>query len=245
MAASLESQGVTARAVALGGVVDTLYFQTRNETDDINIFLPHPKAGEHNALREAARLTNQRVRNALGEGWLGGATTVHASVKGRLGGEAFGQDVVVYERVGERGGLRVYAAPWEYAFCDSMRRLVGEEGRRSDAEDAARYLREHLRARSARRVRVGTIRSWGRRYRVGVVVDEALRRVNEVYGERFGSRPIVWKGPPDGEVGAAKTGGEAGATETGESAVKREGGAGAVETGETGAVDTEGEGVER
>lgn len=205
VAASLDSQGVTARAVALGGVVDTLYLRTRGATDDINIFLPHPKAGEHYALREAARHANQRVGDALGDGWLGGATTVHASMKGRLGGEAFGQDVVVYERVGEHGGLRVYAAPWEYAFCDGVRRLVGAEGCRSDAEDAVRYLREHLRARSARRVKAGTIRSWGQRYRAGVAVDEVLRKVNEVYGERFGSQPIVWKGPPRGKVGASKT----------------------------------------
>ena len=219
VAASLDSQGVTTRAIALGGIVDTLYLRTRNTTTDINLFLPHTREKEHDAVLQAARHANQQARGTLGDDWLSNAAPMRAGMQGRLGGEAFGQNVVVYER----GGLRLYAAPWEYAFCERLRRLVSAEGRRSDAEDAVRYLREHLRARRVRRVRVGTIRNWCQRYREGMVADEVLRRVNEVYGERFGSQPIVWKAPAEGKVRAVEKGGDAGA-------VKKEGEIGTIKT---------------
>ena len=90
----------------------------------------------------------------LGGDWFNNATQMMmgAENQARIAGEAFQQNIVVYDRIDTRGGLRLYAAPWAYAFRGKLNRLSSGRYHPYDMDDAIRYLHEHLRGQNQRRI---------------------------------------------------------------------------------------------
>ncbi|KFH45401.1 hypothetical protein ACRE_037390 [Hapsidospora chrysogenum ATCC 11550] len=111
-------KGVTVHAVAVGGAVKALYLESRKSTHDVDFFLGNPGADKHRAIHEAARYANRQTNGALGGDWFNNATQLFPR-SGRL-------NIVIFEGLSSSGGLKVYAAPWSYAFCGKLNSLCKE-----------------------------------------------------------------------------------------------------------------------
>ena len=194
MAAWLAQNGVTANIVTVGGAVNTLYLRSRDNTHDVDFFLANPTAPEHTAIHQAARHANRQVNGALGADWFNNATQVMMGrqVQQSLAAGAFQQNTIVYQRMGNGGGLRIYAAPWSYAFCGKLNRLCEVSHRSYDLADAISYLHEYLRTSGQQTVSARKIFGWCQQYRKNVT-EAVLQRVDEAYRQAYGYRPIDWQ----------------------------------------------------
>ncbi|KAF4448391.1 hypothetical protein F53441_8199 [Fusarium austroafricanum] len=194
VAAFLDRQGVRTQLVTVGGAVNTLYLQSRISTHDVDFFLENASSSTHHAIHEAARFANRQRGGRLGAEWLNNATQLFMPVQLQqtLFRAALEQGVVVFEG----GGLRVYAAPWSYAFCGKLNRLSdplsGGEPRPYDLADAVVYLHEYLRTTGRQTVGVRQVREWCKQYNKKMT-DEVLRRVDDAYYQQYSRRAIDWR----------------------------------------------------
>lgn len=191
MATYLMQQGVLANIVTVGGAVNTLYLHSRESTQDVDFFLANPQAPEHTAIYQAARYANRQTNGMLGADWFNNATQMMMGrrLQGSLATAAFEQNTLIYQRVDGRSGLRVYAAPWSYAFCGKLNRLSAGNARSYDLADAVAYLYEHLRASGRQTVSASRIRRWCQEYGKENT-DAVLHQVDEAYRQRYGRRPV-------------------------------------------------------
>ena len=108
------------------------------------------------------------------------------NVHHRVTKEALEQDDVVFET----RGLKVIAAPWNYALCGKMNRLVRpNEVRRYDVTDAASYLHQYI-LKHGGPVSPAQIKQWCQAYQKDTSND-AIRAVAKKYRRRYGSNGIA------------------------------------------------------
>lgn len=194
MAQFLDQRGVRAQLVTVGGAVNTLYLRSRDSTHDVDFFLENANAQIHHTLHEAARFANRQRGGSLGAEWLNNATQLFMSgpLQQQLFNAALEQGTVVFEHWGSRGGLRVYAAPWSYAFCGKLNRLCESNPRPYDMADAVVYLHNYLQGSGKQTFGAGRIRQWCQQFSKKVT-DEVLRHVDEAYYRTYGVRVIDWR----------------------------------------------------
>lgn len=193
MASHLQQHGVMVNAVAVGGAVNTMYLKSRQTTHDVDFFLRNPSAPEHNMIHQAARHANRQLGGSLGADWFNNTTQIMMGrrVQEDLATAAFKQNTIIFQSGDQKGGLRIYAAPWSYAFCGKLNRLCEERPRPYDLADAVVYLHEHLRSRNRQSVSAKEVYGWCKAY--GKKVTEiVLRRVEEAYYNQYGRRAIEW-----------------------------------------------------
>lgn len=193
MASYLAEKGITAHIITVGGAVNTLYLRSRQSTHDVDFFLADPSSQEHHAIHEAARHANRQTNGRLGGEWFNNSTQLFMAqgIQQTLASRALEQNIVVYEHVDRHGGLRLYAAPWAYAFCGKLNRLCDSNPRPYDLEDAIQYLRQHLETEGRQTVSAHRIRQWCQTFGKKVE-DRVLRDVDRAYHQKWREHPIGW-----------------------------------------------------
>jgi hypothetical protein len=193
VASYLDQHRVTANVVTVGGAVNTIYLGSRESTHDLDFFLPDASSSDHHNIHQAAQYANKQCQSQLGADWFNNATQVFMSqnIQRALASQAFEQNVIVYNQIGQRGGLTIYAAPWSYAFCGKMNRLCNSSPRPYDLSDAVEYLYQYLGSKGRRTVSARTIYGWCETYRKQVS-DVVLQQVDKAYRQKYGSHPIYW-----------------------------------------------------
>lgn len=189
----LRQQGVSVEAITVGGAVNTIYLRSRTSTHDVDFFLGNSEASQHSIIHQAARHANRQAGRALGGDWFNNSTQVFMSpeLQHSLAEAAIQQGVVIYDGLDRHGGLRVYAAPWSYAFCGKLNRLCEQNPRPYDIQDAVGYLDQYFQTAGCTRVSAERIQEWCQRYRKKVT-PEVLRAVDEEYRRQYGRRAIEW-----------------------------------------------------
>lgn len=188
MANYIDSRHQSLTIITVGGAVNTMLLQNRQSTHDVDFFGTNLNNDQRALLDEAARFAEENSPTPLGGEWFNNQTMLWLppNVHQRVTQEALEQDEVVFE---ERG-LKVIAAPWNFAMCGKMNRLVrGGEARPYDLSDAASYLRHHI-ERHGGPVRVDRIKDWCGDYRKQTS-DGVIRAVGEEYRRLYGEVGIV------------------------------------------------------
>jgi hypothetical protein len=191
----LDKRGVAITAITVGGAVNTVYLQSRHSTDDVDFFIATPYAAEYTLFHEAALSAARSIwtqQRELGANWFNNDTQLRMSrdILARLAQHAVQQNVVVHQYRGSRGGIVVYAAPWDYAFCDKLNRLCETNARTHDITDAVSYLHQYLQKTGSSSVSAEETKGWCRIFRKNVT-DNVLDRVNAQYIQTYGIRPIM------------------------------------------------------
>lgn len=124
-----------------------------------------------------------------------GSTTQHSSSLGQdvqqsLAKAAFEQNIVIFDGMSSSGGLKVYAAPWSYAFCGKLNRLCEESYRPYDVADAVVYLHELLQADNASEISMEQVSKWCKLYGKKTTRD-VLQSVDDEYFRRYNRRVIA------------------------------------------------------
>lgn len=188
MAYYIDSKGQSMTIITVRGAVNTMLLQNRQSTHDVDFFGTNLNNDQRVLLDEAARYAEENSPTPLGGEWFNSQTMLWLpiDVHRRVTQEALEQDEVLFE---ERG-LKVIVAPWNFALCGKMNRLVREgEARPYDLSDAASYLRQYI-ARHGGPVRIGRVDEWCRDYAKRTSGD-VISAVGEEYRRQYGEDGIV------------------------------------------------------
>ncbi len=191
MAHFLRHRNAHLTIIAVGGAVNTILLQTRDSTHDVDIFGSNLDNAERMLLDEAMQYAIQRSSSPLGTDWLNTENQMWLSpgLHRELTHEAIQQNTVVFERQ----GLRVLAAPWEYAFSGKISRLMtgGNQVRPYDLDDAVQYLHVLVRQNGGRPVPISTVEQWAARFHHTTSKSFLRSRVNGEYRRHYGSDGVA------------------------------------------------------
>lgn len=93
------------------------------------------------------------------------------------------------EEVFASPGLKILAAPWNFAFCTKIERNTKPTQWSYDVDDASMCLHRHIQKHGGGGVFVHEIRRWAHMFNI-TIEDSALREVDECYRQRFGRAAI-------------------------------------------------------
>ncbi|KAJ3496982.1 hypothetical protein NLG97_g2253 [Lecanicillium saksenae] len=182
--------GQSITVIAVGGVVNTLYLESRRTTHDVAIFGVNFDSQTRMLLDEAMN-DAQRHYRGLGTDWLNTETGMWMPdpIHQQLTSAAMTQNIKVFEMP----GLTIYAAPWSYAFSIKVSRLLtgGDQARPYDLDDAVTYLHEHIRNHGDQPVRMSAAVGWAKNFRLESTPDLLCTRVNAAYRRQYGSDAFV------------------------------------------------------
>ena len=130
MAEFINSHGENITIVIAGGAVNTLLLQDRLFTHDVDFFGTNLNNEQRILLDEAAGYAaagyaERQSRIPLGGEWYNNQAMLWLppNVHRRVTQEAFEQNEVIFEK----RGLKMVAAPWNYALCGKLNRLVRQK----------------------------------------------------------------------------------------------------------------------
>lgn len=190
MARFLNQRKAQLIVVAVGGAVSTIFLRTRNSTHDVDIFGSNLDHAARVLLDEAMQYAIQQSQSPLGTDWFNTENQMWLSptLHQELTEQAIQQDAVVFNRP----GLKVLAAPWEYAFSGKVSRLLtgGSQIRPYDLIDAVHYLNRFINQHDGRPVPIATAEVWARRFHHNTSRDFLMNRVNAEYRKRYNSDGI-------------------------------------------------------
>ena len=188
MADCIDRQGQNITLIIGGGAVNTMLLQSRLSTHDVDFFGTNLNNDQRVLLDKAAGYAEMQSQIPLGGEWFNNQAILWLppNVHHRVTKEALEQDDVVFEK----RGLKVIAAPWNYALCGKMNRLVRRnEVRRYDVTDAASYLHRYI-LKHGGPVSPAQIKQWCQAYQKDTSND-AIRAVAKEYRRQYGSNGIA------------------------------------------------------
>ena len=176
--------------ITVGGAVNTLLLQNRQSTHDVDFFGTNLDNDQRILLDKAAREAERRSAQPLGGEWFNNQTVqwLPPNVHKRVTAEALALNEIVFQR----SGLKVVAAPWNYAMCGKMNRLAraSELHRPYDASDAASYLHYYIERSNSGSVSATQVKQWCQDYQKSTS-DAVIRAVNAEYRRLYRSDGIV------------------------------------------------------
>jgi hypothetical protein len=107
--------------VAVGGAVNTIFLESRESTHDIDFFGPDLSKSDFKLVVAAAKYA-QSKDSSLPKEWINNRTVLFMSTELResLIRDAIAQDEIIFDEP----GLKVLAAPWNYACAAKLDRMA-------------------------------------------------------------------------------------------------------------------------
>ena len=173
----------------VGGIINTVYLQTRASTHDVDFCGTNLNNTQRKLLDRAAHHAMRQFSRPLGSAWLNNETTLHmaADVHRDVTARALTQNEIIFRAP----GISVIAAPFDYAFASKAQR-VGTEFRRSyDVADCAIYLHEWCQRHENQAPSKDGVDQWCRRYRRNLLSKDVLCQNQVEYRHRYGASGIA------------------------------------------------------
>ncbi|KAK3306680.1 uncharacterized protein B0T15DRAFT_527950 [Chaetomium strumarium] len=158
--AYLSKKGANITIIAIGDALNTIYLKNRPSTC-IDFFNANLTSAELKRLSEAAEQA-AKCDAKLDNSWLNNRTSVFIRQDQRrlLTEQALQEG----EAIIKRPGLTVLAPPWEYVFCCQVERLVSDDVRDHDFEDAVTVLGWYLKKNGMPVLPMATVKQWFSQY---------------------------------------------------------------------------------
>lgn len=188
MADYIDRQRQSLTIITVGGAVNTILLQSRDSTHDADFFGTNLNNEERILLDETTKYAERHSSTPLGGEWFNNQTMlcIPPDVHRTVTGEALRKNEVVFEK----RGLKVIAAPWNYAFCGKMNRLVRpDQARPYDLGAAVSYLRCYTRKHGGP-VSKARVKSWCRKYQKDTN-DDVILAINREYKRVHGGDGIL------------------------------------------------------
>lgn len=191
VASYLNKKHANVTIVAVGGAVNTIFLEDRVSTHDVDFYNSLLNKDQYRLLIEGVRHA-QSKDGRLVDGWLNRRTIffIPASLRESLTKKAIQQNTVVFSQP----GLKVLAAPWEYAFSAKLDRISGAGhsplgSKHYDLSDAVAYIHCYLQGRRLDSVRRSEVESWAQTFATKLS-SSLLERVNAEHQKLHGRRCI-------------------------------------------------------
>ena len=179
--------------IAVGGAVNTIFLRSRTSTHDFDFYNSRLTGAEFGYLMSAAKDAAGKDPQ-LNEDWFNNHAVffIPQSQRDSLTNQAFVQNEIIFQH----GGLRVLAAPWNYAFCGKIDRLAGggvDATQNYDLSDALHYLNRYLTKRSLTTIPLTAVKQWftGFLLRWTANNEEVIKRLNAAYKTKYGVEKVI------------------------------------------------------
>jgi hypothetical protein len=180
----IHEQGQNLTIIAIGGLTNTVLLRNRRTTHDVD-FLGANIANYHRRLLgQAAKQAEMESSVPLGKQWFNNELemVLSSDVRELVTRHALAQNEVVFQAK----GLKVIAAPWNFAFIRKTIAISQSRGRdrEYDHSDAAAYIHRYVQKQHGQPVTEATIREWARWYQVyvnPVIVTEIAQDYRKIY----------------------------------------------------------------
>ncbi|KAL9127371.1 MAG: hypothetical protein Q9217_003743 [Psora testacea] len=189
MAKYITQQHRSITIIAVEGAVNVLLLQTRQSTHHVVFFGTNLDNEESILLNNAARYAEQSSPISLGDEWFNNQTILclPPGIHEIVTQGAFQQDEIVFNRE----GLKILAAPWDYAMCGQMDRLTLQNRVRPyDLSDAVAYLHYYIHRHGGQPVTIATVKDWCHSYQKQTS-DDVIKGVNREYRRCYGTDGII------------------------------------------------------
>lgn len=187
VASYLHSKKAQITVIAIGGAVNTIFFQTRRTTHDVDFFNQNLTKSDGQLIQAASQYAQSQNGNLQSE-WLNNRTIIFIpkDQRKRLTQDAILQNEVVFDAP----GLQVLAAPWNYAFSAKLDRIAGSSGSTQyDISDAADYLHRYLTIHHIASIKQSEVQGWARLFGTRISA-ELIQDLNAEYQKRYGRTAI-------------------------------------------------------
>ncbi|KAK4043358.1 hypothetical protein C8A01DRAFT_32484 [Parachaetomium inaequale] len=191
----LVSKKKSVTVVAVGGAVNTIFLKSRDSTQDVDFYNSRLTAADFEHLVNGAKAAGKK-NPLLASGWLNNHTVffIPQGQRDTLTDQAFVQNELIFNHP----GLKVLAAPWQYAFCCKVDRLSGggiNAARSYDLSDAVVYLHRYLARQKKAGVTLATVQGWFTEYTMTwkPAYAAVIKNVNAAYMAKYkvAKAPIV------------------------------------------------------
>ena len=189
----LHSKKANITIICVGGAVNTIFLQSRTSTHDVDFFNQALTKDQLQLLIAAARDAQSRIKVLQNE-WINNRTIlfIPRDKQRSLTEEAIRQNEVIFDEP----GLKVLAAPWLYACCAKIDRVVGSsagtalsDAQPYDVPDAAGYLHRYLELNRRNIIARTDIEAESARFGMRVS-PQVLQAVENEFRTRYGKRGI-------------------------------------------------------
>ncbi|KAJ6786631.1 hypothetical protein PWT90_03720 [Aphanocladium album] len=182
--------GQSITVIAVGGIVNTKYLESRRATHDVDIFGVNFDS-QTRILLDHAMHDAQILYRGLEMDWLNTETGMWlpGPIRQQLTSAAMNQNIKVFEM----SRLIIYPAPWSYPLSIKVSRLLKgwDQARPYDPDDAVTYRHEHIRNHGDQPVRISAATEWARNFRLESTPELLRTRVNAAYRRRYGSDVLI------------------------------------------------------
>lgn len=172
---------------AIGSAVNTIFFQTRQTTHDVDFFNQNLTKSDGQLIQAVSRYA-QSKNGSLQSEWLNNRTIIFIpkDQRERLTQDAILQNEVIFDAP----GLQVLAAPWNYAFFAKLDRIAGSSGSTQyDIFDAADYLHRYLTIHHLATIKQSEVQEWARLFGTRISA-ELIQDLNAEYQRKHGRTAI-------------------------------------------------------
>jgi len=186
----IAKRGRHIKMVAAGGIVSTLYLQTRDTTYDVDLFGSNCGNADRRLLDDALHDALERFSPLLGTRWLNTKTHLwmSTSVHQTLTKMAEQQEEMVFNRP----GLTLFAAPWDYAFTAKICRIsAGKKVKPYDLPDAINYIHRYIQSHGNKAVPMAVILDWANYLEDKINPQVLLTSVNLEYRRQYQRDAVV------------------------------------------------------
>lgn len=174
LATRLSSNRQDLTIIVVGGVRSLLYLGARPSSHDEDPF---------------GRWAEEHSEKALVGEWFNPENVmwIEADLHAKLSEQAVRDDVVVFEQA----GLKLLAAPFNFAWSAKMSRLMDERNlsRECDMSDAVAYLYAYNQTQEGHPVRARTLGKWRKAFQVDYT-KAALKEVDMAYRREYGTNGL-------------------------------------------------------
>lgn len=164
--------------------------QNRQSTHDVDFYNHNLRQTDYEIILKAVQYAKSKDKTLQGE-WFNNRTIlfIPKAQRENLTRQAIAQNEIVFEKP----GLKIVAAPWNYAICAKLDRCAGAgivQPRPYDYSDAATYLHRYLEIFKLQSIPRSEVVKWASDYET-TVNDTVLAELNSRFNAMYGLNPIV------------------------------------------------------
>ena len=192
MADYIAGQGQHITIITVGGSISSLLLKNQLTRENLDYIATNASEEQRKILAAAARYAQRQCSQPIRGAWFStrGDDTLKLpfSVQRQVVLKAISQNEIIFQA----RGLKILAAPWDYAFVATLGRLASDRlvSRPHDLDDAIAYLHRYIQGWWDEPLTMGLVEYWARLYGI-LGVETMARFIATRYRAVYGRDGIV------------------------------------------------------
>ncbi|KAF7505307.1 hypothetical protein GJ744_001010 [Endocarpon pusillum] len=203
MASYLASQGQNITIITVGGSISSLLLKDQLTRENLDYIATDVSEEQRKILAAAAKYARLKSSQPIRGAWFSTRGSDTLKLPFSVHRQVVLRSIAQHEIIFQAPGLKILAAPWEYAFVATLGRLASDRSvaRPHDLEDAIAYLHRYIEGWWSGPLTMGQVEFWAGLYGIPGV-ETMARFIATRYRAVYGRDGIV-DDPPRAAIGGA------------------------------------------